>query len=412
MTAAILWLCLPVVQRQDTVLMAEIPVALLAYLSVIGLTRFFENPCWRWAFTFALFAALAALTKGNGLALFLVPLIAAPLCRRILLLFRLEFVVACVTAAMVVGLWYIPTRHLINGTFQELSGFAFAKAAAAPNLRFLFESIGGGAFLFSAAGFWAQVGRKLSPGVAPRWAVAAAFILSVLIFHTFVNASIADRHLITAIPPLLESMTAGIACCADMQRYVAPRFAAGALALLVLAQFFVLDFQLPHFAHYGFRPIAQYIEDTPALWPGAILVSSERRRGEAVFVAEMVAGRQQPDGAVVRASKVLAEATWLDQRYRLIYQEPSAIEAYLESVPIDAIVLDRTAAEQTYPHHRLLLATILAHPRIWALDRTFRGPSGAGRIEIYRRIAPTARSVKHLTISLPFTLGRAIQLNP
>jgi len=82
LAAAVLLVCVPLVQSFSGVLMADMLVALLSFWAVLMWARYMDAPSWRLAAAFALFSAATILTKGNGFALALVPPVAIVVCRR------------------------------------------------------------------------------------------------------------------------------------------------------------------------------------------------------------------------------------------------------------------------------------------------------------------------------------------
>src|SRR5438876_10961990 len=82
LAAAVLLVCVPLVQSFSGVLMADMLVALLSFWAVLMWARYMDAPSWRLAAAFALFSAATILTKGNGFALALVLPVAIVVCRR------------------------------------------------------------------------------------------------------------------------------------------------------------------------------------------------------------------------------------------------------------------------------------------------------------------------------------------
>src|ERR1700687_2702375 len=72
----------PLVRENASAVMVDLFVALLDFAAALAFARYITNPSWRWAAGFGLIASAAILSKGNGLALALLPPLALVLNNR------------------------------------------------------------------------------------------------------------------------------------------------------------------------------------------------------------------------------------------------------------------------------------------------------------------------------------------
>ena len=72
-TCGLLLIALPIIQRHSEMVMADTLLALMMLWATLSFSRFLDSEHWQDAACFGMFSALAILTKGDGLALVLVP---------------------------------------------------------------------------------------------------------------------------------------------------------------------------------------------------------------------------------------------------------------------------------------------------------------------------------------------------
>jgi hypothetical protein len=110
----------------------------------------------------------------------------------------------------------------------------------------------------------------------------------------------------------------------------------------------------------GYRELVQRFEDRPGIQ--VVLVCSDSQ-GDGALVSEF--RLQQPSHAccVLRADKVLANATWMGQRYRLLpdMDRPEKIDAYLRQQPVHFLILDEWGKDSG-AHYDLLQELVTKHP--------------------------------------------------
>ena len=109
---ALAFLSVPIVREHGRMVMAEMLVALFMVLAVAAYRRYLEAGHWRDSLRFALAASAAILTKPNGLALALVPIVAVIAVRRVDLLKRFSYWLPALVVALLCAPWYALTADL------------------------------------------------------------------------------------------------------------------------------------------------------------------------------------------------------------------------------------------------------------------------------------------------------------
>ena len=75
---------------------------------------------------------------------------------------------------------------------------------------------------------------------------------------------------------------------------------------------------------------------------------------------------KRPGHFVLRASKVLANSSWIGKEYKLVYPTSAEMMRYLEEVPVGIVVIDNSVSRSDkVSHHALLKQTLLAYPERW-----------------------------------------------
>src|SRR5262249_50703021 len=103
--------------------------------------------------------------------------------------------------------------------------------------------------------------------------------------------------------------------------------------------------------------------------PGEVMLVASQGFGENAVIAEMAMREARPGHRILRASRVLGTSSWSGRGYRLLYDSPEEIQAYLDSVPVDLLVIDaRLRRDRPQDDHTPLLLTLVEqHPDLWPL---------------------------------------------
>jgi hypothetical protein len=414
MALGLLLILLPLVQEESSRVMAEHLLALLSFWAMLSFSQYLETEKGQYAVAFGVLAALAILTKGNAMALALVPPIALVLSRRCRLLKQPSFWYPAVIVLILCGPWYFLTLPMVQDAFTEPS-WALTKRAFAFCFQVLVGSIGPTLSLLVLIGFVVRLCPPFRAQRVPgRWAAAGALVVSVWIFHALVplDGRKDTRYMITALPPLLMFLASGmmwLAARLPLSGLSVHRRAVG-LALLVTVSFATETFQLHRKAFTGFAGVAQCLLSQPELQNAVFLISSDTS-GEQMFISEVAMREPRPGHIILRGSKVLASSTWTSAQYRLLYRTPEEVRNYLQSIPVGVLVISTLARQSA--HEQQLIETVNRFPEHWEPICPYqerRHPEfPASPIHVYRAVGQAPKPVGKIRIDMRYKLGRAIE---
>ena len=366
---------------------------------------------------FGILAMLAILSKGNGLALALVPLVALLLSRRFHLATRLSFWFPTVIVLVSCGPWYWLTLDMVRNGWEEGGpSLKYSMAAMHYYARENLEIVGIGLSLFAAIGF---VVRVLKPwrqgGALGNWAAVGALVFSVWAFHSVVPSGLTERHLITAVPALLMFLAAGVAWVAERLplHFLTPRGKMAVLVVVVGLVFAGETFALSEKAWHGFGEIAQRLLSTPDFEKSVFLVSSDAS-GEGMFISEVAMRERRPGHVVMRASKSLANSRWDGGEYVPLYRTPEEMMRHLEGIPVEAVVIDRSIpVRRQVEHHRLLEETLGEYRERWEFLGSFplmrEGILHRDALRVYRLVGHESKPLGKIRLDMRQMLKRTIE---
>jgi len=406
LTSAVLLVALPVIQTSTSMVMGDNLVALCQFWAALCLVRFLEAATWRNAFWFGLWASISLLIKGNAGTLALLPPLALLFSHRLHLLKRPAFWLPAGVVLLVAGPWLYLGFRLRRGSeamgVHWKSGLVYGKLLAL--------GLGGAIVVFACLGIWSRLaGPWRARAVEPKWAVAAALVVAAVAFVSVCPLPGEElRFILIAIPPLLMFFAAGVVWVTERIPFpgLAPRARAAVVLALTLVVFAWRDFTIPRKRSQGLREVAEQVLAQPQLRHKVLLVSSESG-GDGPLIAEIAMREERPGSIILRANKVLAQSDWAGQRYQLTFTTPEAVMAYLESIPVSAVIMHGRPGRYRIPHHELLGRTVAAFPQ--RFRRT--GPSADGArptAEVYEVLGVKHYPQGKIRIDLPYTLGRSI----
>jgi hypothetical protein len=388
--AGFLTLCLPLVQTYTDEEMAETLLTLLCFWGAIYFARYIDSERWQDNTLFGVFFSLAALTKGNGWLLALVPPIALLLTRKLRLVLRPSFWVSALIVAGVCLPWQLMTMQMaqVGWTGGSEPSASYTLDALRQFLIILLQIPGPALSLLIAVGITVSVlvpmFRKSVPSDP---AVMAALIVATWLFHSLVPAGVEDRKMIIAVPALIVFLFIGSFWIAD--HVPGPgRFSAWrriVIAALATLAFSVQTFAIPHRRHYGYTEAAEFITSNPDLRAATILVSS-RAFGEGLLISEIAMREPQPHAVIIRATKALAEVDWNVTQYRSRFSTPAEVVKYLDRCHADLVVTDTFAPWGDFLHDKLLREAIQQNfGRLQPVAAFPRATSAvAGQVQLYK----------------------------
>lgn len=410
---AALPLALPVVRRTSTLLLPDVAVGLLSLLAVFAFAKYLRTDRLRDILWFSLWASLAILTKGNGIALGLFAVLAILFTRqfRVLWSWRLWFGGALVSLATLSHfvLWNLATNtggggHLSHGyMLHNLETISWQVPRVMGVAALVMAAIGAGWALCRG-----EEGGQTDKTHLAR--TAAVYVAAVIIFHVVCPVTGEQRYLVTAVPAAFIL----IADLSDRMNKFGMRWSllwAAAMSLAV----FVPPAVSRHGPNYssratGYRAAVRNISNSGG--PTVILVSGTSSVEGAILAARRL---QDPDlnDYVLRASKVLATDSWSGKNYKLAVDQ-SQLKELLQSLPVHFVVLDdfEYPGQHVGAHHELLRKAIARNPDLFAKVGAFPvhalGHTTPDALKVYEVTATRGRAPSAELKKLLSNLGRSV----
>jgi hypothetical protein len=393
-----------------TAIMLDLPVATLALEATYWLAVFFVTGSRRHALLFGAFTALCCLTKGNGLAVILVPILLIAMTRRfellrqaglylaaiIVLVFAAPFVVISFRLDAAIGDfgWLSPSDALGRTTFYT---------------SYLWTQVGGPIILLSLVAL--AVGLRRQPIGRPALdsamkAALAALLLGALAFHILnPHMSIALRYMSMAVAPVLGLAPVG----ADRLFQWIRRWNLRRRAQLVLLTTAVIVsvVSAPSAAKrvpIGARDTVDYLETQGGLSDMTVLVISDER-GEGAMVSEIAQRHPVPAATVMRGTKVVAADDWAGHHFRMLFSSPAALLRQLEDLHVDYLVMDYSPAATAIPFWGQVNELVQTNGD--RLEQVY-STTTARRLVTYRLKYRSLGPRKRLEVPVTYSLGKIL----
>jgi hypothetical protein len=408
---------LPLVQMYTGMVMAEMLVALLHFWAVLAFGRFLDTGRGRDALLFGVVAALAILTKGNGVALALVPPLAVLLSRRFGLLKRWTFWLPAAVVLVICAPWYVFTMKYVQNTWAEQAvSTSYTADAARYYSAWFIKALGLGLGLLGLLGLLLQVRtcwRKNDQN--GKWVSVTAYFVAIVAFQCLVPCGVDERFLIPVLPVVLLAAAPAARWLTSLvlPRRLTAHGAALAAAALLGAVFSLETFTIPAWACHGYGPIARRITSSSE-FEGTVLLVSSDSYGEGMLIAEMANDEERPGHVILRGSKVLQSSDWLGRHYACRYRTSGEVMAYLDSIPVGLVIVDSSVPRDADSEdRRLLLEAIRANPSRWEslgtydLRRPWRDHPHA--LNVYRLVTQGRSSARAVSIDMRGMLGKPLE---
>lgn len=390
----------PVFRYSSSLLMADLLTGLFVLAALWCYARFLDAPGLGPALGFGASSALAILTKQDAIALGAVPLLAVVLLRRWRLLRDWRFYVPALVVLSVCAPLHLFAFHAVHSAWAGLS----------PNSPWDKAAFVASGLCLTGASSWVMVilgmlaitfGRSRSPGTTTVAAVLFAHALGYSIIQMATPVSFDPRYKTTLLPLAAFLAALGSQMILDGNWGSAPLkmvALAGLVGLLAADHPTYEDRRVT-----GYRQLVGHLAEPRGLQ--VVLVCSDSM-GDGAIVSEF--RLQHPSGrfCVLRADKVLSSSTWMNQKYRLIHDNPQAIEDYLVRQPVHFVMIDDWGRDSGV-HHEVLAATLKAHPDRFPLIGTFpvvRSLSGheqEGEARLYRVAATGDTRPSAIQVHIP-----------
>jgi hypothetical protein len=414
-SSVFLWL--PVVRTNLLTLMPDIVAGLFALLAILALSDCCRlGSRWKWM-AFALWASAAILTKESALSL----LICAPV---VLGFFGRRMPVAAgrvwrYATVVLVALAGLAAVYSVTGvwTLRNLS-VATNIMRPWPQLQLLGFFFGGGSVLFLLIAFYGVGGAlknwKTLAETDRGLHVGVAFLVLVITLLTqlTVRDMAESRYFFVAFLVSVILFAEGLQRLLDRARKRFPEAGTVTLGLAVAVLCVLTTPAAPVSQRTGYAAIARSIPHD-SLGP-VILISSDQS-GEGALIADRLIDDPAKTGVVLRASKVLEDSDWMGRNVTLLMNSAAEVRAFLQSVPVNYIVLDIFGSFEpsTKSVQRLLDQTIRGDPGRFPLVGDFPLYIGGhrldGAVQVFENRLAGGRRPEWIQINMQHTLGRVLR---
>jgi hypothetical protein len=304
-------------------------------------------------------------------------------------------------------------RMVKHGWDADSSNWKFA-ARAMPQLGvFMFSMVGVVLAVCVLVGLWLKAILPLwNKRLESYWAVMAAYVASVWIFHVLVPTSVEPRKVLAAVPALCLFAGAGM----DRLAHALPsRISLRTRQIVVTAgvslAFIVFTFEIPRAYCSGFVRAVQFLRSKPELKDVGFFVSSSTD-GEGRLIAEVASREIQPQHIVVRATKALVSTNWLMSEYKLRCTTPAEVADILNTLGVAILVFHNEHPPQTEMHHQLVGAMLNQSPdwqRIYYDQPHCSRHANGEEIAVYSYRPDPFRKPAHVEVDLENKLGRTLR---
>ena len=409
-----LFLFTPVVRELSSAVMVDLVVAAFMIESAYWLARYFATERLLHAVIFGLTAAGACLTKGNGIAVVLTPIVLVVMTRRFGLLRREGLYLAAVVV-VVLAVPPLLLSYRFGLAINDFGDVDWASIAERGQFYsgYLWQQLGWLPLSLSILGLSSVViRRRTNAGGMPVEEAIAATAIAAALFHLLTPYRYVEgRYAVIFVGPLLAMIPAGVQMVTRAARQ--PR--ALAVALYVVAACWPIVAHATPAARgpLGFRAAADFLERCSCLSATRILIVSDEY-GEGAFVAEVATRQLRPPATIIRSSKMLSGGDWIGTGYQLTYASPEMVTRAIEDLHVAYVVVDSSMGDTALPLWHAardqVLQGIAASPdrydevlRVGAAERATR------TIGVYRVRHASPGPPRPLQIDLRSSLGRVLE---
>ncbi len=407
---AALFVFTPAIVNLTSVVMLDVVVAAFALEAAYWLAGFFESGRTSDAAWFGVLAAGGCLTKGNGLAILLMPALMLLFTRRFDLLKRPGLYVAAAIVLVVAAPFSITSFYFdaTIGGFRP-TNWADIGARSRAYSTYLQGQVGLPLLALAAAGLISRTGQTDWRSDRHRRAFVpalASLALAAVLFHLLnPHVAFSGRDLTLAVAPIIGLVPNGIETLShqlERPQWIVPakRVLLAGLALVGIMNVGAWAPRTP----LGFRDVTTYVMQHGGLADRRLIVVSDEM-GEGAMIAEVAAHEPSPAATVIRFSSLIARGNWAGHDFHLRFASSAALIARLEALHVEFLVVDRSLEAQGHP----LWATTEALLREQAarLERVHEA-AGARPIVVYRLRyqSPGPPAPLEIQISSPF--GRLV----
>jgi hypothetical protein len=365
---------------------------------------------------FGVFAAAACLTKGNGVAVVLLPLFFMALTGRWDLMRRNGLYIA----AAIVLVFAAPILAVSARLDAAIGDFGpVTPGLIADRVRFfsleLWEQLSPILVVLSLTSIAMWIRRRgegsLASGPAFHQALAALAAASITFHLLSPHLLSLPRYLTMAMAPVIGIAMVAVTSLASRAPMVArPAVRGFAVAGVVLIAVALMRPSLHRGVPLGFRDEVSALTSMGSLASRRLLIVSDEI-GEGAFVTEVALLGLEPAPTVLRGSKLLASDDWGGHNFKLRFDSASALLEDLEALHVEYVLLDQSQGARQLPYFPQVESLGQSEPGRFQLVRSHHAnPAGPSRaMSLFRVTSPTAGEPKPLEINLPYSLGRSLR---
>jgi len=386
-------LVLPAFMRADMdSVKPDILLGLLAFLAAAAYGSYLEFGGRKYAAAFWGLAILSLLTHGRGAEVWLLPVAVAIIGWRL----RPGLVSTVISAAMLVTSVILPYR---------LSQAApLSLESAARNLWTfpwrLFTSMGWPVAALAAIGAASIIHERQNRSA---WTAMIGLAGGCWLFFILVNVPLEARYLIVAAPGVAALFGAGIVF---VNNFVAARWhfqragaVLGVLALCLAAPSMGLGERKPD---QGFHRIVNR-EGAAGISTTIYLIAGDSEN-EGAFIADMDLADTRQQHVVLRASKMLADVSWMGLNYKVVFDDSKAVAVWLDEAHVGAVIVQNS---DNRPHIAQLREALENSGSTWVLADSAGVPPD---ISVYRRAGPMPPGPPKVRVDMRRITGRFFYL--
>ena len=397
----------PVIVDMTSAVMLDMVVAAFALEATYWLALFFRSENSRHAALFGLFSACACLTKGNGVAVVLVPVLMMIFTRKFRLLRHPGlYIAACIVAIIAVAPLAISYR--LDSVIGDFAPVLITDALTRWQFysTFLRGQLTTFVVVLALIGFVSGVPdwRQGNVRTCPFTAAMKALLAAALLFHLANPHRIyAGRYIALAIAPLLALVPAGVEQLASIMRTPRRRLLAQVVAYAAVAlTVFAAKPAMASRGLMGFRETVELLQERGLAGRRVLVVSDEN--GEGGLVTEIAIRRPSPSPTIIRGSKLIASDDWAGRNFRVLFSSSHDLMQKLEDLHVEYLVFDRSTTDAVVPYRALVVELIATNADRFEWLRTV----GKRSITTYRLKYRSAGPARPLQIPLPNSLGRTL----
>jgi hypothetical protein len=396
LTVTALFLALPSVRHEGWNVMSDLLLAGFAFLALCSLSDYLVSGKLTHALWLASWTSVAILTKGTGWLL-LAPLAAGPLVAgRIKIYLSWSYWLTIALIGIVSAPFFIWMGMLNLGYPTGIEWYLYRLRMVLWGLSVTtWVAVLAILFILTTVLSWLLPRQPLKP-TQTRMVILSVWGLTLVVFIVlFPMTPELRRYYTTAIAPaayLLAGATATLEGWLFSRGFSRARLLTTLLCAALLANFVPIQFAVTSVFSWAMGQIPRTAGQT-------VLVISDSD-GEGAMIAARLEQDRTRSSYLLRGSKVFSISDWSGVRSTPKYETVDALHAALDSLDLDYVVLDTSAASTS---STLMLAEILRNPAgPWKLGarKSINLHSRSGELLVYSRMPALPGSRPSLSVQL------------